>query len=156
MHYLIIYLKQYIGIFHHSVTKIPVQEMTSLLNITVQKKPLQKGQYVRMRRGPLKGDLVQVADLLEGGSKAMIKAIPRPDYSDEYSNRGDKTKTRPPQRLLNLESVGKGAGGNFERKYHAADKHGGRYGMILLYVINRIIILIVIIYYLIINLIRFF
>ena len=43
----------------------------------VVKRPISEGQWVRLRRGPLKGDLAKVLEVMEGGSRAFIMAVPR-------------------------------------------------------------------------------
>lgn len=42
-------------IYGSSFSQVPIGEMTSVLTTTVQKKPLIVGQWVRLKRGPLKG-----------------------------------------------------------------------------------------------------
>ena len=63
--------------------KVPINQMTALLNVKVHKRPLKEGQFVRIKRGPLKGDLAKVVLVYEGSSKAVIQAVPRPDYTRE-------------------------------------------------------------------------
>ena len=110
------------GIFHPTFKKVPVQEMTSLMTVTVKKKPLRVGQLVRMKRGVLKGDLVQIQDVMEGGSKVFVKAVPRPDYSKAG---GTKGSVRPPQRLLNIEEARNT--GDCQRKRCPADRTTATY-----------------------------
>ncbi|CAE7808581.1 Supt5h [Symbiodinium microadriaticum] len=50
------------GLFYSTFKKVPVAEMTALLTVTVRKKPIKEGQWCRMKRGPLKGDLVKVSE----------------------------------------------------------------------------------------------
>ncbi len=79
-----------------SVAPIPVLEMTSVLNAPVKKKPLRIGQWVRIKQGVLKGDLARVVNIFEGGARAFIQAVPRPDYADVNAviNGGDLSAIR--------------------------------------------------------------
>lgn len=84
------------GIYSSSFARIPIEEMTSLFHIVFKKKPLAIGQFVRLKRGILKGDLAQIVELLDGGVKAIIKAMPRPDYNGAYAKGAGGI--RPPQK----------------------------------------------------------
>ncbi|KAJ1419809.1 hypothetical protein B484DRAFT_400062, partial [Ochromonadaceae sp. CCMP2298] len=55
--------------------------MTQLLVCPVRRRPLKDGQWVRFKRGLLKGDLGRVVGVLEGGTRALVQAVPRPDYA---------------------------------------------------------------------------
>lgn len=87
------------GVYISTFTKVAVQEMTSVLNVKSDKKPLKAGQWCRLRRGPLKGDLCKIIDVYEGGSKAFIMAVPRPDFTVVKKVVGAKAP-RPPPRLF--------------------------------------------------------
>ena len=94
------------GLYSSSFIKVPVGEMTSVLNITVVKQPLKVGQWARMRRGPLTKDLVQIQAVMDGDTRAIVKAVPRPDYTLTFGNKGKASNgSRPPQRLLDLEEA---------------------------------------------------
>ena len=45
------------GFYLGSFNKVPIPQMTSLMSVTVEKRPLVVGQFVRIRRGPLKVSL---------------------------------------------------------------------------------------------------
>jgi len=114
------------NIFFSSVRKVPLAEMTTLLTVTVRRKPIKEGQWCRMKRGPLKGDLVKVVRVLEGGTRAFIQAVPRPDYDDTGKTsrtmdggvEATKTKkTRPLQRLF-LSEDAKAKGHIVDRRRH--------------------------------------
>lgn len=100
--------------------------MPAVLNVTIQKKPMHVGQWVRIRRGPLKGDLARIVELFEGGDRAVFQAIPRPDFSPEHSGMDgkkatalkDSSKVRPPQRLFDAELAKSVSNGNVFRRYH--------------------------------------
>ena len=61
------------------------------------------GQFVRIRRGLLKGDLAKILLIYEGGNKAIIQAVPRPDYLKEGKFRSNNV--RPPQVLFSIEEA---------------------------------------------------
>ena len=86
-----------------TMTLVGVQSRTSLLSFTSTKKPLKEGQWCRLRRGPLKGDLAKVLRVIEGGDMALIQAVPRPDYY----GMGKQSGTRPAQALFNIEEARK-------------------------------------------------
>ena len=67
----------------------------------MQRKPLKIGQFVRIKRGPLKGDLAKILLLHEGDNRAVIQAVPRPDYLKESK----ATTVRPPQALFSIEEA---------------------------------------------------
>jgi len=81
---------------------IPVQSRTTLLQFSTQKKMMKEGQWCRMRRGPIKGDLVKVLKVLEGGVKALIQGVPRLDYSVR-DRKGRGNTARPVQALFSTE-----------------------------------------------------
>ena len=70
------------GMYQQGMSQIPTAEMTSVLNVYMKRRPLKPGQWVRIKRGVLKGDLARVLGIYEGGSKAFIQAVPRPDYTN--------------------------------------------------------------------------
>jgi len=118
-------------IYGSSFSQVPIGEMTAVLTTTVQKKPLVIGQWVRLKRGPLKGDLAVVKALSEGGSKAFIQAVPRPDYTLPNTNQEGSKKTsggilgsmkvRPQQRLFDAEELRAVTGIITTRTTHDAD-----------------------------------
>ena len=42
------------GLYGYSMSRVPVMEMTTLLSLTVTKRPLKMGQWIRLKRGALK------------------------------------------------------------------------------------------------------
>ncbi len=107
-------------IMQGSMQLVPIPQRTSLLQFSITgAKPLTKGQWVRMKRGPLKQDLVQVVEMLEGGTRAIIRAIPRPDYRG-----GGIGSSRPAQALFSPEEA-EAAGGLVGRQkaFHATGEH---------------------------------
>jgi transcription elongation factor SPT5 len=122
-------------IYGSSFSQVPVAEMTSVLNAKVVKKPIKDGQWVRIKRGPLKGDLARVVGLFEGGSKAFVQAVPRPDYTasataeregKQKANAGGM-KVRPQQRLFDAEEARQAGSSYISRRHHPMDNDGGMY-----------------------------
>lgn len=122
------------SIYATTFAQVPVSEMTSVLVSTVVKKPFKVGQFVRLKRGPLKGDLARIISLHEGDTKAFIQAVPRPDYSaDGTTGKGGKTgvgmTVRPPQRLFDPEEA-RSAGSSFVyRRHHPLDQSATQYDL---------------------------
>ena len=121
-------------IYGSSFSQVPVGEMTSVLVTTVKKKPIKEGQWVRLKRGPLKGDLARIVTLFEGGSKAFIQAVPRPDYAAAAlaEKEGKKaatgpTKVRPQQRLFDAEEARVANSSYVFRRHHPLDMTAAMY-----------------------------
>lgn len=103
------------GLYMGKIRQLAVDQMTSALRVKVLKKPLTVHQFVRIKRGPLKGDLVRIVSLKEGDTKAEIQAVPRIYYdestaNDEDGKKGSKgmklnagQKVRPPAALFDPE-----------------------------------------------------
>lgn len=70
------------GVYTNRIRQVAVAEMTTVLTLKVNKKPLKAGQFVRIKRGLLKGDLVRIVRLTDGDTVAEIQAVPRIDYSE--------------------------------------------------------------------------
>jgi hypothetical protein len=45
--------------------------MTSVLSVQTRTRPLEVGQYVRLKRAPYKDDLAKVHDIINHGEKVM-------------------------------------------------------------------------------------
>ncbi|KAI0311407.1 hypothetical protein OF83DRAFT_1271398 [Amylostereum chailletii] len=106
-----------VGIYpSRGVTLVPIEEMSSLLQIKQQDLTVAPGSWVRIKRGKYQGDLAQVMDVTENGEEAGLKFIPRIDLNpkDEANPDGKKRKRmgipsatgiRSPQRFFNFEEV---------------------------------------------------
>jgi transcription elongation factor SPT5 len=87
---------------------VPVHEMTSVLSIQSKKKPLVAGTWARIKRAGLyKGDLCKVIEIVDSGTRAVVKMIPRLDPI--VLNGGEQPKykkgQRPAQKLFNSNLV---------------------------------------------------
>jgi len=60
---------------------VPIKEMVDVLKVVKDVVGLQKGQWVRLKRGPYKDDLGQVVYINEAGREVQLKLVPRIDYS---------------------------------------------------------------------------
>lgn len=122
-------------LYASSFSQVPVGEMTSVLAATVRKKPIKEGQWVRLKRGALKGDLARVIGLFEGGSKAFVQVVPRPDYSAAANAEREgkqkagagSTKVRPQQRLFDAEEARQAGGSFVYRRHHPMDLTAAMY-----------------------------
>eukprot|EP00587_Corethron_hystrix_P001730 CAMPEP_0113327840 /NCGR_PEP_ID=MMETSP0010_2-20120614/19588_1 /TAXON_ID=216773 ORGANISM="Corethron hystrix, Strain 308" /NCGR_SAMPLE_ID=MMETSP0010_2 /ASSEMBLY_ACC=CAM_ASM_000155 /LENGTH=799 /DNA_ID=CAMNT_0000188903 /DNA_START=156 /DNA_END=2551 /DNA_ORIENTATION=+ /assembly_acc=CAM_ASM_000155 len=99
----------------YTMTLVPLSDMTTVLTVTPQKKPVAVGDWVRMNRGHYKGDIAKVIDVREGGFRAVIQAVPRIDLAalslPQDEARARAKKIRPPQKFFNgseIMSVGDG------------------------------------------------
>lgn len=103
------------------VVLVPIKEMPDLLRVT-KSQQLQRGGYVRLKRGKYAGDLAQIDDVETNGLEVSLRIVPRLDYGlNEDANapmidngvRGDAQKrkrqgglgltnpaSKPPQRLF--------------------------------------------------------
>jgi transcription elongation factor SPT5 len=65
----------------YTMTIVPINDMTSIMEVKSKKKPVKRGQWVRCTRGHFKGDLARVEEVLEDGMKCIVKAVPRLDLT---------------------------------------------------------------------------
>jgi transcription elongation factor SPT5 len=115
------------GLYFTTFTKVPLAEMTRVMVSKVNKKPISDGQWVRLRRGPLKGDLAKVVEVFDGGSRAFIMAVPRPDYSTKSKNSLSVSTLRPSQKIFDVVEASAATGIDPERRQHPADRNGEFY-----------------------------
>ncbi|TMW63337.1 hypothetical protein Poli38472_002278 [Pythium oligandrum] len=95
-------------IMQYSMKLVPVHEMTSVLNVKKKRKPVVAGTWARFKRAGLyKGDLCKVMEILDNGSRAIVKMIPRLDPVVLGGHEPTKFKKgqRPPQKLFNAQLV---------------------------------------------------
>ena len=97
-------------------TIVPINDMTTLMDIQNDQKPVKKDEWVRMNRNPWKGDLARVVEVRESGLKAIVKAVPRIDLGlyklkSNAERRKRKKEVRPPQTYFNDEKVNEASNG---------------------------------------------
>jgi len=97
---------------------IPIKEMPDVLNVLTKTVSLQKGDWVRIKRGVYRGDIAQVSENDEGRNIVVVKIIPRIDYqSTGKLGEKQKRKSRPPARLFNYEEARAAFGQQVERRH---------------------------------------
>lgn len=101
------------GFRANSIKRIPIDEMTSVLNVERKKKPVKRNQWVRMSRGMFKDDLARVLDVVDGGAKVVVQLLPRIDIGKlsltKEQRNAQKKKSRPPQRFFNRDEIREGS-----------------------------------------------
>lgn len=113
------------SLYQNSFVQIPVQEMTSTLSVHVKKKPLKAGDWVRLKRGVLKGDLARILGIFEGGAKAFIQAVPRPDYSVTQKKKPRKVDgVRPQARMFEKDQLPDEQRSTVYKRHHPLDTSG--------------------------------
>jgi transcription elongation factor SPT5 len=92
-----------------SIKLVPINEMTSVLTVASKKKALKEGAWVRIKRGVYKDDLGKVDTLLDSGSKAVVRLMPRIDLNAIVRRATGVKKTgkppKPPQKFFKLEEI---------------------------------------------------
>lgn len=102
------------GIYLATMQLVPVGEMQATLTIQKQIVNLREKAWVRCKRGRYAGDLGRIEHILTTGDSAVVQLLPRIDINEtegsfdepEIPKKGKrKLKARPPQRLLNAETL---------------------------------------------------
>jgi transcription elongation factor SPT5 len=92
-----------------SIKLVPINEMTAVLTVASKKKAIKGDAWVRVKRGVYKGDLGKVDMLLDSGSKAAVRLVPRIDLNAIVRRAtGEKAKkggTKAPQKFFKLEEI---------------------------------------------------
>mmetsp|Transcript_34542 Transcript_34542/g.50146 ORF Transcript_34542/g.50146 Transcript_34542/m.50146 type:complete len:1105 (+) Transcript_34542:371-3685(+) len=97
------------GLLQYQMRLIPIGDMTTVMTVTVKKKPVKKNDWVRLSRGHFKGDLALVVGVKDGGLKCIVQCVPRLDYSladltpEEAKVR--RRTVRPPQKFFNPSEI---------------------------------------------------
>ena len=119
-------------IYLNSFQQVPIDDMTTVLAVTITKKPLKAGQYIRIKRGVLKGDLARIVNVFDGETKALIQAVPRLQYGDGAGDSKNKitlsgNKIRPAQALFDAEQASNSSNGYVFRRHHPLDPSSALY-----------------------------
>ena len=97
------------GLLMYTMKLVPISDMTTVLDVTVKKKPVQVNDWVRLTRGHFKGDLALVRAVRESGLKCIIQCIPRIDLTlSDLTPEEAKTRRRtirPPQKFFNPQEI---------------------------------------------------
>eukprot|EP01113_Clastostelium_recurvatum_P020602 TRINITY_DN2437_c0_g1_i1.p1 TRINITY_DN2437_c0_g1~~TRINITY_DN2437_c0_g1_i1.p1 ORF type:complete len:1057 (-),score=369.20 TRINITY_DN2437_c0_g1_i1:131-3301(-) len=110
------------NVYQWQVHLVRIQEMPDVLTSKRKAVVVERGSWVRIKRGDYKGDIGQVVDFDQARGKGTIRLIPRLDYA-EYVGEGltaeekRKRKTRMPARFFNPDEAVQHAGsGSVESK----------------------------------------
>lgn len=101
-----------------AIMLVPLAQMTAALHVSASRDVYKRGMFVRYGRGTYKGDLGQVVEVLEGGSKLLVKAVPRINYKAlalppaKRKVAGRKAGPRPPQRFYDRKEYVDHSGGD--------------------------------------------
>jgi len=96
-------------LLQYTMRLVPISDMTTVLTVIPQKKPVKVNDWVRICRGHFKGDLALVKAVKDGGLRAVIQCVPRidltlSDLSAEQAKIRRKT-IRPPQKFFSHADV---------------------------------------------------
>jgi transcription elongation factor SPT5 len=85
---------------------VPLKEMPSVLAVSKKGSTLERDAWVRVMRGPYRGDLAQVVDPNYGdmGNKAMLKLAPRLRLTKDAAG-SRRQKERAPVRFFNADQM---------------------------------------------------
>jgi transcription elongation factor SPT5 len=107
--------------FSKKIKQVPHHEMADVMTIPIKKKPLQKGDWVRVKRGIYRGDIAQVYEYNDATNEVWIRLVPRLDVDNMFKQNvleeeileGDESKGKkrkrpvvkapPPARRFNIE-----------------------------------------------------
>jgi len=97
------------GLMIYSMRLIPIQDMTTVMNVTPKKKPVKPNDWVRMTRGHYKGDLALVKSVRDSGLKCIVQCVPRIDLTladlPPEEARIRRRTVRPPQKFFNAQEI---------------------------------------------------
>lgn len=97
------------GILQYTMKLVPISDMTTVMTVQSKKKPVKKGEWVRMTRGHYKGDLALVKAVKESGLKCVVQCLPRLDLTlselPPEEARIRRRTVRPPQKFFNPQEV---------------------------------------------------
>lgn len=115
-------------IYTWQIPQVPLEDMPTVMNVNLKFNPIKPGQYFRIKRGVMKGDLARIVDVFEGESRAIIQAIPRISYHKEVTplvgNKkisADSVVSRPPQALFDVEQANASNNGYVVRRHFPGD-----------------------------------
>ncbi|ORY86212.1 hypothetical protein BCR37DRAFT_354700 [Protomyces lactucae-debilis] len=105
-------LTDVVGVYVQNQILIPVKEMPELLRVRKTGVELVPGSYIRIKNKNKRyaGDLGQIDNIYQGGTSAVVKLVPRLDYSSKemlLKKNVAKSANRAPARLFNANDVEK-------------------------------------------------
>jgi len=97
------------GLLQYTMKLVPIQDMTTVMTVTSNKKPVQKNEWVRMTRGHYRGDLALVKSVKDSGLRCVVQCVPRLDLTladlPPEEARVRRRTVRPPQKFFNAQEV---------------------------------------------------
>lgn len=69
-----------------AIKLVPIPQMTAALRVDSVRETFKRDAYVRLTSGVYKGDLANVVDVLGGGSRLIVRYVPRLDFASISSN----------------------------------------------------------------------
>ena len=69
-----------------AIKLVPIPQMTAALRVDSVRETFKRDAYVRLTSGVYKGDLANVVDVLGGGSRLIVRYLPRLDFASISSN----------------------------------------------------------------------
>jgi len=97
------------GLMSYTMRMVPINDMTTVMTVVPKKKPVKKNEWVRMTRGPYKGDLALVRAVRGSGLKCVIQCVPRLDLTlsdlPPEEARIRRRTVRPPQKFFNAQEI---------------------------------------------------
>lgn len=69
--------------FSFKTTLVPLEQMTSVLRVSIDSVDLTPGMWVRVKRGLYQGDLAMVTAVDASGTKVELKVLPRLSLEEE-------------------------------------------------------------------------
>lgn len=93
-----------------SITLVPIKEMVQALTVKEVTSNLERGQWVRIKRGMYKDDVAQVVDAQDQQTQVCVRLIPRLDINKIISKlKADGTPaqraTKAPQALFDVAAI---------------------------------------------------
>ena len=126
----------------HKQTMVPISEMTDVLKVVKEQPKVKRDQFVRIKKGPFKGDLAQVDYVDHAANQVTLKLKPRIDYTrmrGALKNSNDKElglkrpkPKRPPAKLFDADAI-RAIGGEVTSDGDFQLFEGNRYRRGLLY-----------------------
>ena len=90
----------FLSAYKHAFQLIPVTDRTQLFEIPQQNKPILLNDFVRVKKGPYRGDVGQVIRLFEDTQQVVLKLVPRIDMSEYEGGSYSAANVRPEARMF--------------------------------------------------------
>ena len=96
--------------YKNGLKLVEIRQRTNVLLVAQRSRPVKNGEFVRLKRPvAYKGDLAEVMEIMPGGSRCIVRYVPRIDYAalgmSGAEKRARKRRVRPTQRLFSEEDA---------------------------------------------------